>query len=145
MAVVYHLQCFSFCLLFLASHARAYVHQAHFQLLEAAVFVLFKLFVFLAWWLFKILEQDGQKEVEKDQVAKNEEKDEVCNREGPCGSVMIVHDAIPIFSNKYNENGSQALIEIVEVLSWVHTVLFHDSGLVFVVIHDLVGVHLAAY
>ena len=58
---------------------------------------------------------------------------------------MIIHDRIPVFSDKHNEDSSEPLIQRVEVLPWINTSFecfwVYYFWKVLIVIHDFKAIH----
>ena len=58
--------------------------------------------------LLKILQEDGQKEVEQDEVHENEDQGVENDRNNALSSVRHGHQVIPVITNRHSEDGSDA-------------------------------------
>ena len=72
----------------------------------------------LLLWDLEILQQDGQEEVEQNEMEEDERGDKEVQRHLTFYSVMISHDCLPIFANKHDKNGRKSVSKRIKIGSW---------------------------
>ena len=66
----------------------------------------------------KMLQKNGKKEIQQNEVQENVEEWEKDKCSVTYNSVMHEHNCVPFFSDEYNENRSQGHVKGVKVRSW---------------------------
>lgn len=108
-------------------------------------FVIIVLIAFiLAWGLFEVFEEDGQEEVEENDVADDKKENEEDDVEFALHPHVVVHHTVPVFADEDDEYGEESRPEVIEVQPGRDAVLsFGDHQVLLCVdIFDFVAIEL---